>query len=389
MARPNKGALQRTRRSEVLVIAAFAFSACEAFLIYRNFRMSVLESPTPTVSLLGGFISVCVTLAACLAMFAAYVLFGKRVGDARHLAPSLACAVFGPALNLIGGHYAGLPFLLLPAAALTSVGCAVFLLVVIREMVDFGVRCSVHCSIACCLSLLVIAPLSIIVSLEGYTALVSAMAVATYACLRKLSSSHERTLNEPQEKQKLPRVLTLTVVLVGMVEGIVAAADEPNLMPYDKFLMFSCALLASAALAAVVLLHTRKSFNTVLYRLCIPLIAIGIAAFSIGGAQALVVGSFAVLTGRQLFAAAILALVVYLVRYHDSDYYLLVLGVLIGAMVGNLIGLSLYQLFGSVGMPDILPAPFIAFVLVFVLIASIWLMDATSTNKMGHDRNRR
>ena len=121
--------------------------------------MSVLESPTPTVSLLGGFISVCVTLAACFAMFAAYVLFGKRVGDARHLAPSLACAVFGPVLNLIGGHYAGLPFLLLPAAALTSVGCAVSLLVVIREMVDFGVRCSVHCSIACCLSLLVIAPL--------------------------------------------------------------------------------------------------------------------------------------------------------------------------------------------------------------------------------------
>ena len=74
MARPNKGALQRTRKSEVLVIAAFALSACEAFLIYRNFRMSVLESPTPTVSLLGGFISVCVTLAACLAMFAAYVL---------------------------------------------------------------------------------------------------------------------------------------------------------------------------------------------------------------------------------------------------------------------------------------------------------------------------
>ena len=56
MARPNKGALQRTRKSEVLVIAAFALSACEAFLIYRNFRMSVLESPTPTVSLLGGLL---------------------------------------------------------------------------------------------------------------------------------------------------------------------------------------------------------------------------------------------------------------------------------------------------------------------------------------------
>lgn len=379
MVQQGGSALARAHRAETLVIAAFALSSSEVFFIYRNFRIPAFEPSVLVVPFFGGFVSVCVALAACAAMLAIYLIGGRKIEGRRHLDAALVCSIVGPAAYLVCGHYLGLSWTLLPCVAVTSVGCACFLPVIVSRIVDLGVRCAVRCSVACCACLLVLAPVSMLVPLEGFTCLLIANAVGAYACLRALGpSTRQQDGGRAHEGQKLPRILTLTIIVVSMVEGIVAAVGEANMGPMDKLAVYSLAFVASAALSAAVLLHAKVSFNNALYRVCVPLLALGVAVFVLEGALALDVGTFFALLGRQLFAAVILALVVFLARYHGSDCYLLVLGVLIGAMAGNLAGLLLYQAFGTSAFPTLLPAPFIVFLLLSVLTVSLYLMNASN-----------
>lgn len=378
MARQGKGAVARAKQTEWLLIVAFALSASEAFFIYRNFRLAVFEPSVIVVPFFGGFVSVCLALLACVAMLVAYVAFGRRVGDERHLNAALVCSLVGPLAHLLFVNYLGINAVLIPSVAVTSVGCACYLPAVVFRIVGVGVRCAVRSSVGCCLALLVLAPVSMIVPVEGFALLLIGCSVGAYACLRALGPLSVEESAEGAEPQKLPRILMATIVVASMLEGVVAALDEASMGPSDKMVVFSLAFVASAALCAIVLLHMRGSFNNALYRICIPLMAAGLSVLAIDGPLALDAGSFLVLTGRQLFAATILALVVYLARYHGSDYYLLVFGVLIGAMVGNLAGLVLYQAFGASSFPELMPGPFVSLLLFFVLTSSLYLMNASN-----------
>ena len=100
--------------------------------------------------------------------------------------------------------------------------------------------------------------------------------------------------------------------------------------------------------------------------------------FVLEGELALELGSLVFLIGRQLFAATILALVVYLVRYLDSDYYLLSLGVVIGAMLGSFIGLILFFWQGQAQVSSILPPAFVVFLLFCVFVTTMYLMNASN-----------
>lgn len=389
MTSPNIGQAVAGSREERLVIAAFTLTACEVFLIYRNFRLPASDLVPIVMPFLGGFASVCVSLLACVAMLAVYLARGVRVGHDRHLMVATVCASIAPIVQLGVGHYLGIAPIVLPCITVTSIGCACFLPAIIQHLVVQGVQCSVRCSVSCCLALLFVAPASMLAPIEGHIALMVVIPIATLACFRLLGP-----VSEPEpvdaaaegrparaaagEHQKLPRILMLTVLLASMLEGAVAAVNETQMNGFDKFVVFSGAFVVAAIALFVVILRMRGSFNSALYRLCIPLMGGGLALFVLGNHAALVTGAFLMLVGRQLFAGTVLALVVYLVRYHGSDYYLLTLGVVIGTMVGNLIGLVLYQMFGRVEPPAILPAPFIVFALLFTFVATLFLMNASN-----------
>lgn len=377
MARQGKG-VAATKHAEILLIITFALISGEVFLIYRNFRMPMPESELNAIPFFGGFVSVCTALAACIVMLFVYVAFGKRVGDERHLALALGCSIAGPVVSLVCGKYLGYGFAFVPGAVLTAVGCACFLPAIVRRIAGMGVRCSVWCSIASCLALLIVAPVSMLVPMEAFTLIMATLSLGVFACLRLLGPCQDELSSSKDEGQKLPRVLSLTIVVVGMMEGVTAVVDEVNMGPIDKMVVFSLAFIAAAALCAVVLLRMRISYNRALYRVCIPLVSVGLSLLVLDSFLALDMGTFLVLVGRQLFAASLLALVVYLSRYHGSDYYLLVLGVLIGAMVGNLVGLLLYQIPWPAGEGHLISPVLLVLVLVFSLVISLYLMDESN-----------
>lgn len=338
----------------------------------------MLGPEASAIPFFGGFVSVCAALAACLVMLFAYLVFGKRVGDERHLTFALGCSIAGPIISLTCGKYLGYELAFIPGAVVTAVGCACFLPAIVRRIVGVGVRCSVRCSIAACLALLVVAPVSMLVPMEAFTVILAAFSLGVYCCLRTLGPLQDEPFAHEGEGQKLPRVLTLTIVVVSMMEGVAAVVDEVNMGAGDKMIVFSFAFIAAALLCAIVLLRVRVSFNKALYRVCVPLVSIGLAFLVFDTALALDIGTFFVLVGRQLFAASLLALVVYLSRYHGSDCYLLVLGVLIGAMVGNLVGLLLYQLPWPQSAGHLVSPALLVSVLVFSLVVCLYLMDESN-----------
>lgn len=368
----------RTKQAEWLLIAAFALSASEAFFVYRNFRLPMFEPEVVAVPFFGGFVSVCITLAACVCMLVAYLAFGVRIGDERHLAAALGCSIAGPLVHLLLAGYLGISAALIPSMVLTSIGCACFLPAIVLRIVGMGVRCAVRSSVGCCLALLVLVPLSMIVSVEGFACLLACCSVGAFLCLRFLEPLQGDFSKEGAQPQKPPRILIITIMVASALEGIVAALGETGMTSSDKAAVFSLALAVSAALCTIVVRYVRVSFNNALYRICIPVMAAGLAMFAFGGHLALVAGSLFVFVGRQLFAAVILALVVYLARYHDSDCYLLVLGVLVGAMVGNLAGLVLFQLVPSSEYPELMAPPFLSLSLFLVLLSSLYLMNASN-----------
>ncbi len=383
MTQQGKGALA-TKRTEFLLVTTFALVSGEVFLIYRNFRTPLLAPDALAIPFFGGFVSVCSALAACLAMLVFYVAFKKRIGDERHLLLALVCSVIGPVISLICGKYLGYSIATLPGAVIAAVGCAGFLPAIVRRIVDAGVRCSVRCSIACCLALLVVAPVSMIVPIEAFTLIMAAFSLGIFVCLKMMGPLQETPSAPEGERQKLPRVLMLTIIVVGAMEGTLAVVDEVNMGPADKAIVFSLAFVAAAVLITVVLLHSRVSFNKALYRLCIPLMAVGLSALVLDNSLALNIGTFLVLVGRQLFAATLLALVVFLSRYHGSDYYLLALGVLIGAMVGNLAGLMLYEVPWAYAEGHLISPILLVAILVFSLVATLYLMNESNmTTRWG------
>lgn len=374
MAHQSKGAAL-TKRNELVLVVAFALASGEVFLVYRNFRTPLLGPEVSAIPFFSGFVTVCAALAACLAMLFAYLAFQKRIESDRHLLLALACSIAGPAISLVGGKMLGHPLASLPGAILAAVGCACFLPAIVKRVVEAGVRCSVRCSVTCCFALLVVAPLSMLVPIEAFTVLVAALSLGIFACLRSLGPDQE-DFRRPQEKrQKLPRVLMLTIVIVSMMEGVMAVSAEIHMPADDKIVVFSLAFVAAAILCVVELLHSRVSFNKALYRLCIPLVAIGLSLLVFDNALALNMGTFFVLVGRQLFGATILALVVFLSRYHASDHYLLALGVFIGATTGNLTGLILYQLPWPHSFGHLISPALLVVLLVGSLVTAIYLTN--------------
>lgn len=363
---------------EALTIAAFCLSACEVFFLYRNFRIPGFEPEHLAVPMFGSFIAVFVALMACIALLGASMLFGKRIENDRFLTGAALCAFIGPLAQLVLVHFLGLQWAFLPCIILSSGGCVCFLPELIRRIASAGVTSAVRCSIACCVLLLFVAPASSLVSLEVFTVFMAAIPLLLLGYFRFTDPVDKAVRIEAVPGQKLPRILLLTILMAGMMEGIVAAVDDAKMPAETKAVVFSLALVVATVLMFAILLHLRGSFNNALFRLCIPMMAAGIALFVFEGNLALEAGTLVFLVGRQLFAGTILALVVYLIRYQESDYYLLTLGTVIGAMLGSFAGLLLFRVAGQVADPTILPPAFLVFVLLFALVAAMNLMNAAS-----------
>lgn len=363
---------------EALTIAAFCLSACEVFFIYRNFRIPGYEPGRFEVPMFGSFIAVFVALVACIVMLGASVLLGKRIENDRRLVVAGACACVGPLAQLVLGHMLHQDWAFLPCVILSSGGCVCFLPELVRRLASAGVTCAVRCSIACCVLLLFVAPASSLVPLEAFSVFMALVPLLLLAYFRCTDPVDRAVRIEAVPGQKLPRILLLTILMAGTMEGVVAAVDDAKMPAEVKAVVFSLAFVVAAVLMFAVLLHLRGSFNSALFRMCFPVMAAGIALFVFEGPTALEAGSLVFLIGRQLFAATILALVVYLIRYQDSDYYLLSLGVVIGAMLGSFIGLVLFRLVGQTPDPAILPSAFIVFLLLFALVAAMYLMNAAN-----------
>ncbi|WP_278853955.1 helix-turn-helix domain-containing protein [Gordonibacter pamelaeae] len=363
---------------DALTIVAFCLSACEVFFVYRNFRIPVHDLEHIAVPLFGSFIAVFVALLACVAMLAIDVLFGKRVEGGRCLAIAALCASSAPLIHLVAGSIFHQTWVFVPCMILASGGCACFLPEMARRLAASGVACTVRCNIACCIVLLVVAPLARLVPLEVFIAAMSATPLLLLAYFRLSEQSAASVCAKSVPGQKVPRILLLTILVASMMEGVVSAVDNVRMTPDTKLVVFSLAFIAAAVLMFTVLLHLRGSFNSALFRVCFPIMTGGIALFVLEGELALELGSLVFLIGRQLFAATILALVVYLVRYLDSDYYLLSLGVVIGAMLGSFIGLILFFWQGQAQVSSILPPAFVVFLLFCVFVTTMYLMNASN-----------
>lgn len=226
--------------------------------------------------------------------------------------------------------------------------------------------------------LLFVAPASSLVPLEAFVLFMALIPLLLLGYFRFTEPVDKAVHIEAVPGQKLPKILLLTILMAGTMEGVVAAVDDAKMPAEMKAIVFSLAFVVAAVLMFALLLHLRGSFNNALFRLCFPVMAAGIALFVFEGDLALEGGTLVFLIGRQLFAATILALVVYLIRYQNSDYYLLSLGVVIGAMLGSFIGLVLFRLVGQTPNPALLPPAFIVFLLLFALVVAMYLMNAAN-----------
>lgn len=366
-----------SQHNEALTIAAFCLSACEVFLTYRNFRIPDWNAAWSAIPMLGTFFAVSVALVACLMTLGA-ARVGWRIESNSALGVVALCAAAGPLLQLTLGYLFHQQWVFVPSALLIAGGCVCFLPELIRRLAAFGVSSAVRCSVVCCGVLLVVAPLSFLMPIELFLVFMSVVPLALWAyfCFSNFASSDAQI--EAIPGQKVPSILLLTVLMAGVMEGVITAVNEAKMPQEMKAIVYSLGFVVAAVIMCIALLHLRGSFNTALFRMCFPLMAAGIALFVLSGSYALWSGSFVFLVGRQLLAATVLALVVYLIRYQQADYYLLTFGVVTGVLLGSFLGLTLFWFAGQAASPALLPSSFIVFLLLAVLVAALYLMHAAS-----------
>ena len=236
----------------------------------------------------------------------------------------------------------------------------------------------VRCCIGACVVLLFVAPLSNVVPFSVFAVIMCVLPIGMLACFTLAEPAQPKMQStEGVEGQKIPCVLLLTILLGSLMEGVVAGLDETAMDWQGKLLVFSVAFVASAVVVYATLLHWRGSYNSAIFRQCIPVMMAGIALFVVGGNVALNLGSFILLVGRQMFISVVLALVVYMIRYLESDYYLLSLGVMLGATLGSVAGQLLFRVFEA-PQGELLSPTFIVLLMLFVFVAAMYLSDASN-----------
>ena len=368
--------------ASTLTNVAFCLTACQIFLIYRNFRTPEVGLGRYGVPMLGSLIATSFALVVCCAMLAGYMLAGKRVAKPSWLVAAALCASASSLAQLLVGHGLEQGWVSLPCVALSSIGCACLIPELVRRMAELGVTNMVRCCAYSCFVLLFVAPLSNIVPFVLFGAVMILLPLGIVFCLLcsgdSLSKGRPSSATGDFGDEKLPRVLLLTIMLASLMEGVVAGLDEMAMDWQGKLLVFSAAFVASAVVIRVTLLQWRGSYNSAIFRQCIPVMAAGIAVFVIGGTAALNLGSFIFIVGRQMFITVVMALVVYLIRYHESDYYLLSLGVMLGATLGSVAGQLLFRVFEAPHGAELLSPTFIVMLLFFVFVCAMYLSDATN-----------
>lgn len=333
------------------------------------------------IPMLGSLVAASFALVVCCGMLAAYMGAGKRVSKRSWLVAAALCMSLSSLAQLFFGHGFSQGWTSLPCVALSSFGCACFVPELVRRMAELGVTNMVRSCIASCAVLLFAAPLSNVLPFSAFAALMCLVPLGMLACFI-LAEPAQPALSrvDGAHVQKLPRILLLTIMLGSLMEGVVAGLDEMAMNWQGKLLVFSSAFVVSPMVIYATLLKWRGSYNSAIFRQCIPIMAAGIAVMVVGGTPALNVGSFILLVGRQMFISVVMALTVYLIRYHESDYYLLSLGVMLGAILGSLAGQLLFRtLSPTFGEGQLLSPTFIVMLLFFIFVAAMYLSDATNT----------
>lgn len=367
-------------RYRALTNVAFCLTACEIFFIYRNFRTSEPVFGSAGVPLMGSLVATSIALVVCIVMVLAYALGGKRIARRRQFVLAAGCTAVASGLQLVFGHGLSQGWAALPCIALASAGCACFVPELVRRMAPLGVTNMVRCCIASCLILLIAAPFANVVPFAVFCVAMMVMPLAVLACFLLCTSVYPPVKSDPQlQRQKLPVVLLLTIVLGSLMEGIVAALDETAMDWWGKLVVFSVGFMASGAVVFATLLHWRGSYNNAIFRQCIPVMAAGIAVFAIQGSYSLDLGTFVFLIGRQMFITVVMALMVYLIRNLESDYYLLSLGVMLGATSGSVVGQLLFYYLGSSSAEELVSPAFLVILLLVVFTVAMYLSDASNT----------
>lgn len=367
-----------TRHADMLMNVAFCLTACEIFFIYRNFRTPEVGLGRYGVPMLGSLIATSFALVVCLGMLAAYLLAGKKVARRPQFAAAALCMSGASLVQLVAGHGLDQGWASLPCVGVSSLGCAFFVPELVRRMASRGVSNMVRCCIGACAVLLFVAPLSNVVPFSVFAVVMCILPIGMLACFTLAEPAQPRMQSaEGAEGQKIPCILLLTILLGSLMEGVVAGLDETAMDWQGKLLVFSVAFVASAVVVYATLLHWRGSYNSAIFRQCIPVMVAGIAVFVVGGNVALNLGSFIFLVGRQMFISVVLALVVYMIRYLESDYYLLSLGVMLGATLGSVAGQLLFRVFEA-PQGELLSPTFIVLLMLFVFVAAMYLSDASN-----------
>lgn len=367
------------RNAKALTNAAFCLAACEIFFIYRNFRTPEMGLERYGVPMLGSLMATSFALVVCVGMLAAYMVAGKRIVKRSWFIVAALLMALSSLAQLIVGHGLNQGWVSLPCVALSSFGCACFVPELVRRMAESGVTNMVKCCIASYAALLVVAPVSNVVSFSAFALVMCVVPLAMLACfLLAESAQPPLTRVYAPTEQKLPAILLLTIMLGSLMEGVVAGLDETAMDWQGKLAVFSTAFVASAVVVRITLLQWNGSYNSAIFRQCIPVMAAGIAIFVVGGVPALNLGSFIFLVGRQMFIAVVMALTVYLIRYHESDYYLLSLGVMLGATLGSVVGQVFFRVSEVPNDGTLLSPTFIVMMLLFVFVCAMYLSDASN-----------
>lgn len=323
-----------------------------------------------------------VALVVCVVLILAYTVAGRRVARPRQFAVAAVCTVVAFAVQLFLGPGPAQEWAAVPCVALASFGCACFVPEMVRRMATLGVTNMVRCCIYSCVILLLVAPLSNVVPFAVVACAMMAMSLGVLACFtvcRGVYPPVKKGAGDGQ-RQKLPVVLLLTIVLGSLMEGVVAGYDETAMDWWGKLVVFSVGFVASGAVVYATLLHWRGSYNNVIFRQCIPVMAAGVAIFVVQGQFSLNLGTLVFLVGRQMFITVVMALMVHLIRNLESDYYLLSLGVMLGATAGSVVGQWLYYFCGPLeeGPGTISPSLLVVLLLVTFTVA-MYLSDASNT----------
>lgn len=367
------------QNGEERIMIAFCLFCCEVFFIYRNFRIPSGDFNPVIISMVGGFIAIVSACILCLVLLAIYIFKNKKLNSESHL--SIACGIsfVVPIIQFILVYLLRITWCVAPCIALTAVSFVCIAPTIIDKLARIGVSCTVRCNIAACLALLVAAPLSHLLPIALFTIMMAINPLIILYCLR--TSTLVRNVAQPvkaEEKQKFPRILFFTISAACIMEGVVATIDCVNMSDELKAVVFSLGYVASALVVFLVLFYKRDNYNNVIFKICFPIMTIGVSFFVFENAGALNVGSFIFLIGRQLFVATISALIVYMVRYLGSDCYLLTFGTVVGAMTGVFIGSVLSQMFGILSSDGFIPPAFLLYLVLGLMFVAIYLMSASN-----------